>query len=370
MSPPSPEAPAPWTSREAAAKRALQAWKRASGPQQGASRRVQAAREAARAAAGAAGDRNALVVAAGCALLAQLLPQVVGRGDVDDSDLGDALDDALHEVARRVVGERNLRIRAAAVLVLEACDEAGRQPPPALEDLRRFEQEDARAAVPKQQRQPKQRQQQAAKREQSRNRGGGSSRASPPPVAGAAAAAGRAKKGAKTSAVRRNSSSASLAKSDSSSRSGRGARDTSASPEGAKEAPPQEGVACQFCDLVSPDFADDEAMDAHYVNDCPMLMECPGCAQILDIQTLNEHLLTECELKQEFASCLNCGEAFHHSELDTRQTCGSNCVTMKKPNFAGRCPLCHCDIGPGDEGFKDHLLFDLGCPQNPRKLPR
>ena len=128
-------------------------------------------------------------------------------------------------------------------------------------------------------------------------------------------------------------------------RSGRGARDTSASPEGAKEAPPQEGVACQFCDLVSPDFADDEAMDAHYVNDCPMLMECPGCAQILDIQTLNEHLLTECELKQEFASCLNCGEAFHNSELDTRQTCGSNCVTMKKPNFAGRCPLCHCDIG-------------------------
>ena len=131
--------------------------------------------------------------------------------------------------------------------------------------------------------------------------------------------------------------------------------------------------ACQFCGLVDPAFGEDEeglALDEHYLSACPMLVECPGCAQVIEVMTLNEHLLDECEACAAYASCLVCGEAFHVDELDDAQTCGANCVTMKSADFAGRCPLCHCDIGPGEEGFREHLLTDLGCPQNPRALPR
>jgi hypothetical protein len=42
--------------------------------------------------------------------------------------------------------------------------------------------------------------------------------------------------------------------------------------------------------------------------------------------------------------------------------------TESKPvEVASRCPLCHCDIAPGDEGWKSHLMTGmlLFCQHHP-----
>jgi len=67
---------------------------------------------------------------------------------------------------------------------------------------------------------------------------------------------------------------------------------------------------CQFCGKHDPVFAEDtEAMDSHYFNDCPMLSACSACGQVVEISSLNDHLLTECEKKPAFRACPRCREA-------------------------------------------------------------
>ncbi len=41
-------------------------------------------------------------------------------------------------------------------------------------------------------------------------------------------------------------------------------------------------------------------------------------------------------------------------------------MSSKPLASANRCPLCHLDINPGVNGWKEHLV-DEGCENNPRK---
>ena len=41
------------------------------------------------------------------------------------------------------------------------------------------------------------------------------------------------------------------------------------------------------------------------------------------------------------------------------------CIPAKLLTIANRCPLCHQDIQPGENGWKKHLIKD-GCPNNDR----
>eukprot|EP00741_Cyanophora_paradoxa_P007757 tig00001206_g7505.t1 len=110
------------------------------------------------------------------------------------------------------------------------------------------------------------------------------------------------------------------------------------------------GQACQFCLKKDPSFKDDAALDLHFVTDCTMLCDCEDCGQVVEIATLNEHRLTECEKK--FKQCSTCGEAF---VTLPHQPC-----VPSKPTLA-RCPLCHTDIAKA--GFKKHIS---NCSKNKR----
>jgi centrosomal protein CEP104 len=66
-----------------------------------------------------------------------------------------------------------------------------------------------------------------------------------------------------------------------------------------KTAAPQEETkdeefTCQFCNQYSPTFSP-ETLDMHYWKDCPMLSSCPACGQVVEIPSLNDHLMSECD---------------------------------------------------------------------------
>jgi centrosomal protein CEP104 len=63
---------------------------------------------------------------------------------------------------------------------------------------------------------------------------------------------------------------------------------------------------CMFCGKSETNWTED-LLDLHYWKECPLLSPCPACAQIVEIAGLPEHLLDECEHKQNFVSCETTG---------------------------------------------------------------
>lgn len=55
------------------------------------------------------------------------------------------------------------------------------------------------------------------------------------------------------------------------------------------------------------------------------------------------------------------------AELE-EHTARNSCVVAKSVTEHNRCPLCHMDIAPGDEGWRMHLLEGRGCPANTRPV--
>ena len=121
---------------------------------------------------------------------------------------------------------------------------------------------------------------------------------------------------------------------------------------------------CKFCGKKDPVFASEDNLDIHYWKDCPMLVACPDCSQVVEILNLNEHMLKECELAEVQRQCPRCKEAVHIDEYEQHVE-EQACLPAKPPSVANRCPLCHDDVDPGTEGWKQHILVE-GCPNNDR----
>jgi hypothetical protein len=49
---------------------------------------------------------------------------------------------------------------------------------------------------------------------------------------------------------------------------------------------------CQFCAVQDPKLAEGENMDLHFYHDCPMLCSCAECGQIIEVASVNEHLVS------------------------------------------------------------------------------
>ncbi|KAL8020201.1 putative UVR domain, armadillo-like helical, TOG domain-containing protein [Plasmopara halstedii] len=120
---------------------------------------------------------------------------------------------------------------------------------------------------------------------------------------------------------------------------------------------------CPFCGVVDEKFNSDY-LDQHYWASCKMLTPCKMCGQVIEISTLTEHLLSECELQQNHRECPRCGEAIT-AKFYERHVSLNDCPPRAPLNRANRCPLCHDDILPGKKGWRRHLLEEF-CPQNPR----
>ncbi|KAM3824187.1 centrosomal protein of 104 kDa isoform 1-T1 [Vipera latastei] len=122
---------------------------------------------------------------------------------------------------------------------------------------------------------------------------------------------------------------------------------------------------CIFCGERDESFTE-EGLDLHYWKHCPMLTRCDFCKQVVEIASLTEHLLTECEKKENFAKCSRCCEALPKEEL-ARHAKGRACNPAKSEKVANRCPLCHDNFTPGEEAWKVHLMGRDGCRMNPRR---
>ena len=121
---------------------------------------------------------------------------------------------------------------------------------------------------------------------------------------------------------------------------------------------------CQFCGKYEQDW-DQEELDMHFWSDCPMLTPCFGCNQILEISSLNDHLLNECSNKDNFKQCPRWEEPVPLDDYDFHVEEGM-WNEAKDKNESNRCPLCHDDMFPaGEDGWKQHLLIDT-CPNNER----
>ena len=95
-----------------------------------------------------------------------------------------------------------------------------------------------------------------------------------------------------------------------------------------------------------------------------MLMCCKRCSQVIEVATLAEHLLDECEHKADYEPCATCGDALLGKDLEAHMAAQA-CHPLPDPAAGQRCSLCHGDIEPGREGWLHHLL-ESGCPSNPR----
>ncbi|XP_075406491.1 centrosomal protein of 104 kDa [Tenrec ecaudatus] len=122
---------------------------------------------------------------------------------------------------------------------------------------------------------------------------------------------------------------------------------------------------CIFCGERNEAFTE-EGLDLHYWKHCLMLTRCDHCKQVVEIASLTEHLLTECDRKDGFGKCYRCSEAVLKEELP-RHIKAKDCNPAKSEKLANRCPLCHENFTPGEEAWKVHLMGPAGCTMNLRK---
>jgi centrosomal protein CEP104 len=93
-----------------------------------------------------------------------------------------------------------------------------------------------------------------------------------------------------------------------------------------------------------------------------MLIGCSQCKQIIEIATLTEHLLSECDLRSKFRQCPRCKDAIIDKEFDAH-VAAKACAPPGPGKL--RCPLCRSQIPNDPEAWMVHLI-DEGCPANPR----
>ena len=99
---------------------------------------------------------------------------------------------------------------------------------------------------------------------------------------------------------------------------------------------------CQFCGLHDPAF-NEEKLDLHFWKDCPLLMSCEQCGQIVEIIGMSDHLVDECDMSLPFRYA----------------------PPLTNPGYRG-CPLCQIDLPDDLEACRDHIMHH--CPKNPRTI--
>ena len=93
-----------------------------------------------------------------------------------------------------------------------------------------------------------------------------------------------------------------------------------------------------------------------------MLTTCAACGQVIEIATLTEHLLDECDSRAEYSPCAVCAAAVRGAELASHRAAAA-CAPPPADGGA-RCPLCAAPV-PRD-GWPAHLMAGA-CPCNPRR---
>uniref|UniRef100_A0A9J7ZG38 Centrosomal protein of 104 kDa n=1 Tax=Cyprinus carpio carpio TaxID=630221 RepID=A0A9J7ZG38_CYPCA len=104
---------------------------------------------------------------------------------------------------------------------------------------------------------------------------------------------------------------------------------------------------CIFCGERDESFTED-GLDLHYWKHCPMLQRCLQCRQVVEIASLTEHLLTECERRADFTQCPLCSEALTRDKLNEHAQSAA-CNPPTSGENCNHCPLCHENFASGEE---------------------
>ncbi|KAM3137982.1 hypothetical protein pb186bvf_009877 [Paramecium bursaria] len=128
-----------------------------------------------------------------------------------------------------------------------------------------------------------------------------------------------------------------------------------------KQQQSQNTAKCDYCDKVDPQFRDQDQLDRHLWGECPMLVNCSQCTQVVEISDYSQHLLEECKMKRKFKSCPKCREAVLQTGFDRHL---EDCKGKSEMNTV-RCPLCHLDLKVNQNVWKLHLVKQ-GCLNNER----
>lgn len=125
---------------------------------------------------------------------------------------------------------------------------------------------------------------------------------------------------------------------------------------------------CPFCKSSRPEFNVKAHMDEHYAAECPMLLQCKKCTQVVEIKNYGAHMLNDCSSQTEMAECPKCHEVFGKTQLESHMK-GSRCTAP--PDDHVKCPLCHTNVQNNDESWHNHLMsVSSGCTKNPRRKRR
>ncbi|CAH1965536.1 unnamed protein product [Acanthoscelides obtectus] len=119
---------------------------------------------------------------------------------------------------------------------------------------------------------------------------------------------------------------------------------------------------CIFCNqLESVILSSNNSMNSHYWRSCLMLVRCKECSQVVEVASLIEHLLMECEHRESYTQCSRCSEAVKLDEFQGHQ---EQCIELSEN--CNKCPLCHGNIECEEQCWKTHLMGENPCPKNTR----
>ncbi|XP_057656102.1 centrosomal protein of 104 kDa [Diorhabda carinulata] len=132
----------------------------------------------------------------------------------------------------------------------------------------------------------------------------------------------------------------------------------------------EEEKHCIFCKQTETSiFLVNNSMNSHYWRSCPMLIRCKECSQVVEVSTLTEHLLVECEQKERYTQCTICSEAVKSDKFQEHQP---HCKDLAET--CNRCPLCHENIEIVENCWTNHLMGPKPCTKNARiktsRLPK
>lgn len=126
--------------------------------------------------------------------------------------------------------------------------------------------------------------------------------------------------------------------------------------------------ACNFCKKESPSFQIDNDYDMHLWRDCPMLVTCEECTQVVEIAEFTEHLLDECSNNQNYEECERCKLAIPIGEYDAHI---DDMVCEKATEELIFCPLCNEGLVIHNDDLEktwfQHLILQV-CPKNRRMI--
>eukprot|EP00919_Chromeraceae_sp_WS-2016_P029041 GHVR01068890.1.p1 GENE.GHVR01068890.1~~GHVR01068890.1.p1 ORF type:complete len:397 (+),score=89.97 GHVR01068890.1:657-1847(+) len=125
-------------------------------------------------------------------------------------------------------------------------------------------------------------------------------------------------------------------------------------------------LTCRFCRKRDESFTE-SGLEIHWWRDCPMLILCSACDQVVELQDLAEHRKKECGAANKFHMCSKCEACFPDVEITSHI---ERCMEKPLPTFDAnghplRCHFCLEDLPGGEDDFRRHYAYDI-CPLNTR----